>query len=178
MFQNVCHLPGCWYRFAQVVGPDTFARRYLSPTQWDFYGLGVTHQNTFAGSSVQHLLSVYCHFWPRRDATKVVAVVVVMLLWPWDEMPSPHMLTLLHVDCWSWCCNWLRLSLHNGTSHHPLHRKCCSLTNVKIPKGCLSCSADKMWESSDQREFGDGIALIKTRKFKSSSRLNKNWNWQ
>ena len=65
---------------AQFAGPDTFARRYLSPTQWDFYGLGVTHQNTFTGSSVQHLLSVYCHFWPRRDATKVVAVVVVMLL--------------------------------------------------------------------------------------------------
>ena len=49
------------------------------------------------------------------------------------------------------------------TSHHPLHRNCCSLTNVKIPKGCPSCSADKMWESSDQRELGDGIALIKTR---------------
>ena len=67
---------------AQVAnaGPDTFARRYPSPTQWHFYGVGVTHQNTFTGSSVQHLLSVYCHFWPRRDATKVVAVVVVMLL--------------------------------------------------------------------------------------------------
>lgn len=174
MFQNVCHLPGCWYRFAQVVGPDTFARRYLSPTQWDFYGLGVTHQNTFTGSSVQHLLSVYCHFWPRRDATKVVAVVVVILL-------RCH-----HLICWP-CCMLIVdpgaaidcVSLFTiRTSHHPLHRKCCSLTNVKIPKGCPSCSADKMWESSDQRELGDGIALIKTRQFKSSSGSNKNWNWQ
>ena len=91
-----------------------------------------------------------------------------------------------HLICWS-CC---MLIVDPGaaidcvclftirTSHHPLHRNCCSLTNVKIPKGCLSCSADKMWESSDQRELGDGIALIKTKKFKSSSGSNKNWNWQ
>ena len=178
MFQNVCHLPGCWYRFAQVVGPDTFARRYLSPTQWDFYGLGVTHQNTFTGSSVQHLLSVYCHFWPRRDATKVVAVVVVMLLWPWDEMPSPHMLILLHVDCWSWCCNWLRLTLHNANFTSSSSQKVLFPYKCKDSEGLPLLLCRWMRESLDQRELGDGIALIKTRKFKSSSGSNKNWNWQ
>ena len=69
----------------QVAGPDTFARRYPSPTQCDFYGLGVTHQNTFTSDSVQHLSSVYCHLAKERCRKS--------WCWSYDpEMPSPYML--------------------------------------------------------------------------------------
>ena len=43
-------------------GLDSFARRRPSSTQCDFYGAGVTHQNTFTGNSLKHLFHVYCHF--------------------------------------------------------------------------------------------------------------------
>ena len=66
---------------AQVAGPDTFARRYPSPTQCHFYGLGVTHQNTFTADSVQHLFSVYCHLLKERCLS--------------CEMPSPPGMLML-----------------------------------------------------------------------------------
>ena len=78
---------------AQVAnaGPDTFARRYPSPTQWHFYGVGVTHQNTFTGDSVQHLSSVYCHLAQKKDAAKVdPAKVVILRCHHLKQLGSPH----------------------------------------------------------------------------------------
>ena len=76
---------------AQFAGPDTFARRYPSPTQWHFYGVGVTHQNTFTGDSEQHLSSVYCHLAQKKDAAKVdPAKVVILRCHHLKQLGPPH----------------------------------------------------------------------------------------